>query len=583
MIKPGRAADPVTLARTGDTPADLCPGHAEACDDDACNGTVDDGLGAEISLDADADGGDPSDPNGCVNAPHRVKVPGDCDDRDPSIHPRRPDPCDGVDQDCDGDVDDGQRLSMRPDVDRDGHGDQSQPAVLQCIGTPGWSDLADDCDDRARTVFFGALELCNRVDDNCDGHVDEGLRDDHYADADGDGYGARLLPDSCEGVDRLVRRGGDCNDNNAAVRPGVADPCDGVDQDCDGATDEDSPDTRYRDGDGDGFGVGLAVPACAPFTGFASADGDCADDDPLRSPGLAELCDNIDNNCQRGVDEIVRGPRFRDADADGVGALAPTPDICIQEAGYVGNGGDCDDTDPTTYPGAFEVCDGLDNDCDSSTRFDIDDRNRTVTSARTWSAVCQAWRFEWNASVYLVPDVLADPNQPNLPIDDSSADTKSWAGAWDWCQARGYRLWVPEETLLIFFGEADILSVSLDLLPVAAVQASPGVVGDNTSIYHLAVVDDCVDAGLPPADAYFAYDGYELVDTNGDGRTDSTFGVGCQPVPSLLVNSWMTRGLGAFGTNWQAGLVVQTSRYNSDIDSAIFTSTTIQARITCEL
>jgi len=116
--------------------------------------------------------------------------------------------------------------------------------------------------------------------------------------------------------------GQDCDDNDPANFPGNIEICDGQDNDCDSATNEDI------DSDGDGYTL---------------CRGDCDESDPLVNSGMLEICnDGIDDDCEPLTIE--------DEDGDGDGLS-----ICDD---------DCDDDDITIYPGAPEICDGEDNDCD---------------------------------------------------------------------------------------------------------------------------------------------------------------------------------------------------------------------------
>ncbi|MCB9758335.1 MAG: FG-GAP repeat protein [Alphaproteobacteria bacterium] len=111
-------------------------------------------------------------------------------------------------------------------------------------------------------------------------------------------------------------------------------------------------DTGPVDRDGDGYVEGV----------------DCDDDDPLANPAIPELCDGRDNDCDGELDEAdaVDAPTwYPDADADGFGQ-GPGERACAGPPGAVTAGGDCDDDDPAVFPGATEVCDGVDNDCDSA-------------------------------------------------------------------------------------------------------------------------------------------------------------------------------------------------------------------------
>jgi Putative metal-binding motif len=110
------------------------------------------------------------------------------------------------------------------------------------------------------------------------------------------------------------------------------------------------------DADGDGF----------------TSDEDCNDDDASIHPGAAEECDGVDNNCDDEIDEGVGGTYYSDSDGDGFGDATLSDELCEALAGWVPNADDCDDTDSSVYPGATEICDGMDNDCDSDIDEELD-------------------------------------------------------------------------------------------------------------------------------------------------------------------------------------------------------------------
>jgi hypothetical protein len=200
-----------------------------------------------------------------------------------------------------------------------------------------------------------------------------------YPDVDGDGFG-----DPTKGVRiadapaAYIATGGDCDDQNAAIHPDAAETCDEVDNNCDGKIDDADPavdaasmHTFYKDGDHDGYGVtAMTRTACAAPAGYAAKPDDCDDGNDAKHPDATEVCDHVDNNCNGKIDMAdsaldltTAHSYYLDADLDGVGAGAAVV-ACDPPANHVEQANDCADNDPTSFPGATEVCDGADNDCD---------------------------------------------------------------------------------------------------------------------------------------------------------------------------------------------------------------------------
>ena len=178
-----------------------------------------------------------------------------------------------------------------------------------------------------------------------------------YRDADADGYGNPAdSTTQCGQPAGYVSNNTDCNDTNAAINPGAAEVCDGIDNNCNGQTDEGLPTTTwYSDGDADGYGnpTGPTLIQCNQPTGSVSNNTDCNDANAAINPGATEVCDGVDNNCNGQVDEgLPTTTWYPDDDGDGYGDPAgPILDQCGQPTGYVADNTDCNDANPLEYPG----------------------------------------------------------------------------------------------------------------------------------------------------------------------------------------------------------------------------------------
>ena len=162
-----------------------------------------------------------------------------------------------------------------------------------------------DCDDTNAEVNPAAIEVCDEIDNNCDGTADENTTTRYYGDADGDGYGDNYRPtDACTQPDWAVTNGDDCDDDHDDTYPEAQEYCDERDNDCDGDIDEGVTYPWYPDEDGDGFGAGdEAVYACSPPEHTAGNNEDCDDDNDVINPDAPEIMDGIDNNCDSEIDE----------------------------------------------------------------------------------------------------------------------------------------------------------------------------------------------------------------------------------------------------------------------------------------
>ncbi len=371
----------------------------------------------------------------------------------------------------------------------------------------GWSS-AEDCDDQDHDTHPDALEICNGADDDCDGLVDDGAESTWYADHDEDGYGdAASTASACNRPAGYVPTGNDCDDTDETVFPGSAELCDGADNDCDGETDEDLAATWYADADGDGYG------------------------DPA---GAVETCE-------------------------------------AHPAGTVENGEDCDDRDETAYPGAEEICDGADNDCDSETDEGL---------GRTWYA-------DMDGDGYGDPDasLLTCQEIPDAYVtDDSDCDDSDAAinpdgaeicdGADNDCDGETDGAFLEADfdaglpTGFTLNGDASWTSLGTD----GFVRLTDVLDGSSTSYDEVGsmMVEDAVDL-----DTWAVSFTFEITDGVGVIRPDGLTGSGGDGLAFVILDGEDDRFLGAGGEHLgyyvpgATGLAIELDTYcNADYDTS---------------
>jgi hypothetical protein len=198
--------------------------------------------------------------------------------------------------------------SWYPDSDGDGYG-STDDVITTCFPEPGFITASGDCNDSDAEIHYGANEVCDGVDNNCNGYVDD--RDDtldtssmtpYYTDADDDGWGDIMSPVyGCTQPHGTSDNSDDCDDNDPTVG---------------------APKPWYQDADADGYGNDKTakVGCYPPKKGWTDLPGDCDETNPAVNPGADEICaDYLDNDCDGDLSCYEGNMPLTDAYAEIIG------------------------------------------------------------------------------------------------------------------------------------------------------------------------------------------------------------------------------------------------------------------------
>jgi len=281
--------------------------------------------------------------------------------------------CDTIDNNCNGEIDENVKITFYYDGDNDNFGNAS-PSIEACSEPPNYVTNNTDCNDNNQNINPNATEICNGIDDNCIGGIDESdvcPTNAYYCDTDADGFNSSTPNGTCDTTNCVPTgctniSGNDCNDTNANINLDQIEVCDGIDNNCVLGIDEGVKNTYYIDFDNDNYGdINIITLECTQPDGYTTNNTDCDDTNESIRPNATEICNQVDENCNDEIDEGVTSTFYLDSDEDTFGDNDSTIQACTLPTDYTTNNTDCNDNNNNTYPGATETCNGIDDNCNT--------------------------------------------------------------------------------------------------------------------------------------------------------------------------------------------------------------------------
>ncbi len=338
-----------------------------SCDlkDNDCDGLEDENLKTEYYEDKDGDtfGNASVSKLACTQPENFVTDSTDCNDDEASINPNAQELCDNVDNNCVGGIDEGCDC-IPEETQKCGTTDKGvcEFGTQTCTAEGKWG------------ACIGSIEptdeVCDGLDNNCDGDIDNGLTIPAATNQKGVCSGAKQI---CDGVN-----GWKDDFSGIAEYEATETKCDGLDNDCDGQKDVGCGCIK-----GATEKCGTDQGTCVAGTRTCKIDGTWGECVGEVKP-TAETCDGLDNNCNGDIDEgIATNDYYLDEDGDTYGAGNAVKNCKAPTEKHVLTAGDCNDGDATIHPDAVEDCNGKDNNCDGTL-----DNVLTIPDASKQQGVC---------------------------------------------------------------------------------------------------------------------------------------------------------------------------------------------------